>query len=82
MGLQNNTIRKGEYVDGHEWADVVNYSNEVFLLQWTEYQRRMVVFKEDGTWEKPSTLREGEKLLVLVTHDESTFNANDGMRRM
>jgi len=82
MGFQYNTVRKGVYVDGHERADVVNYRNEVFLPQWTEYQRQMVVFKEDGIWEKPSILREGEKPLVLVTHDESTFNANDGKRKM
>ena len=30
----------------------------------------------------PSDLQSGEKPLVLVTHDESTFNANDGKRRL
>jgi len=28
------------------------------------------------------TYLQGEKPLVLVTHDESTFNANDGKRKM
>ena len=82
MGLPYHTVCKSVYVDGHEQADVVNYCNEIFLPQWTEYQCWMVVVKEDGIWEKPSTLREGEKPLVLVTHDESTFNANHGTRRM
>jgi hypothetical protein len=82
MGFQYKAVGNGVYVDGHERADVVKYRNEVFLPQWTEYQHRMVVFKEDGTWEEPATLREGEKLLVLVTRDESTFNANDGKQRM
>ena len=41
----------------------------------------MVVFSENGTWTRPPGLIEGEKPLVLVTHDESTFNANDGKRR-
>ena len=30
----------------------------------------------------PSDLQSGEKPLVLVTHEESTFNANDGKRRL
>lgn len=38
----------------------------------------MVVFDSEGNWKAPVTLREGEKPLILVTHDESTFNANDG----
>lgn len=42
----------------------------------------MVVFSEDGSWTRPPGLAEGEKPLVLVTHDESTFNANDGKRRV
>jgi len=42
----------------------------------------MVVFSEDGTWKLPSDLQPGGKSLVLVTHDESTFNANDGKHRI
>ena len=30
----------------------------------------------------PQNLPPGQKPLVLVTHDESTFNANDGKRRL
>ena len=30
----------------------------------------------------PSDLQSGERPFVLVTHDESTFNANDGKRRL
>ena len=70
------------YVDGHERPDVVEYRQKVFLPRWREFKRRMVVFDEDGHWRAPATLRPGEKLLVLVTHDESTFNANDGKRRL
>ena len=43
----------------------------------------MVQFAEDGSgsWSPPPTLAPGEESLVLVTHDESTFNANDGKRQ-
>jgi hypothetical protein len=27
-------------------------------------------------------LQEGEELLIFITHDESTFNANDGKRKI
>ena len=33
------------------------------------------------TWSVPSTLLPGGKPSVLVTYDESTFNANDGKRQ-
>lgn len=82
MGFTNCIVRKGVFVDGHERADVVHYRNHIFLPQWEQYKQCLVVFKEDGTWEKPITLLEGEKPLVLITHDESTFNANDGKRRI
>lgn len=82
MGFIHDTVRKGVFIDGHERDDVVQYRNDVFLPQWKNYQRRFVVFSENGTWKVPSTLIDGEKPLVLVTHDESTFNANDGKRSL
>ncbi len=42
----------------------------------------MVVFSEDSSWIKPLRLREREKALVLVIHDESIFNANNRKRRV
>lgn len=82
MGVIHNTVRKGVFIDGHERPDVVKYRNNEFLPQWKNYQRRFVVFSKDGTWKVPLTLTEGEKPLVLVTHNESTFNANDGKRSL
>ena len=54
---------------------------KVFLPLWQQHQRRLVSFEEDGSWKPPSGLFEGEKPLVFITHDESTFNANDGKRQ-
>lgn len=82
MGFVHDTVRKGVFVDGHERQDVVRYRQEVFIPQWKIHQTRFVIFKEDGTWEPPASLAPGEKPLVLITHDESVFNANDGKRKI
>ena len=82
MGFVYKDVKKDVYFDGHEREDVVKYRNEVFLKTFQEARRRFILFKEDGSWENPSGLRPGEKPLVLVTHDESTFNANDGKHRL
>ncbi|RPA99707.1 hypothetical protein L873DRAFT_1767021 [Choiromyces venosus 120613-1] len=81
MGFTYGEVRKSVYVDGHERADVVEYRKEVFLPLWDSLVLRMVEFKEDGSWSIPESLPLGEKPLVFITHDESTFNANDGKRR-
>ncbi len=82
MGFSYNRVTKGVYIDGHERADVVEYRDQIFLPQWAELSKRMVIFSEDGSWKHPPNLSENEKPLVLVTHDESTFNSNDGKRRI
>ena len=59
------------YVDGHEREDVVAYRNNVFLPKMTAFEPEMSEFDENGEISKPCTK------FVLVTHDESTFSAND-----
>lgn len=81
MGFVYNTVRKGVYADGHERKDVVDYRTNIFIPKWKQYQRLFVEFKEDGTWSAP-ILYVGEKPLVLITYDESIFNANDGKRKL
>ena len=73
---------KGVFADGHERGGTFGYRNNVFLRTWKNYERRMVVFNEDVIWKLPPSLLPDERPLVLVTHDESTFNANDGKRRV
>ncbi|RPA78671.1 hypothetical protein BJ508DRAFT_349096 [Ascobolus immersus RN42] len=82
MGFSYKNVTKNVYIDGHERPDVIEYRQQVFLPEWKTHSRRFVLFNEDGTWEFPKGLQVGEKPLVLVTHDESTFNANDGKRRV
>ena len=61
---------------------MVEYCQHEFLLIWASLERKMVVFSEDGSWTRPPGLIEGEKPLVLVTHDEIIFSANNGKRRV
>ena len=62
---------------------MVEYRQHEFLLIWASLKRRMdCVFYEDGSWTRSPGLIEGKKPLVLVTHDESIFSANDKKRRV
>lgn len=91
MGLQHCKLtKKAVYVDGHEREDVVKYRNEKFIPDWLSYRSRCVIFEEDGSWKLPEGCKvlengeyqcsDGSRPLVLVTHDESTVNANDSRR--
>ena len=82
MGFFYKDVKKGVYYDGHERQDVKEYRNKVFIPAWKKASCRFLLFKEDGSWETPPNLQPGEKPLVLITHDESTFNANDGKQRL
>ncbi|KIO24591.1 hypothetical protein M407DRAFT_76769, partial [Tulasnella calospora MUT 4182] len=67
--------RKGQYVDGHERSDVVKYRQDVFLVKWLDLEERMVVFGKEGeivSQPDPTLSR-----IVPITHDKSTFYAND-----
>jgi hypothetical protein len=81
LGLDHGRYSKGVYVDGHERQDVVEYRQQIFLPLWNSLKRRFVIFQEDGSWQVPEGLHQGERPLVFVTHDESTFHANDGKRQ-
>jgi len=82
MGFTYGEVRKSVYIDGHEREDVMVDRRDVFLPLWDSLVPRMVKFEADGSWAVPDTLPLGEKAIVFITHDESTFNANDGKRRI
>jgi hypothetical protein len=62
------------YVDGHEWEDVVEYREKVFLPAWLAIRNSLHEWIDKV--EIPKTPPTGKRR-ILVTHDESTFNAND-----
>lgn len=78
LGLRFGKFMKGLYNDGHERDDVVRYRN-AFLQRMSTYEKRMIQYV--GDYMEISIfpeLEDGEKGLVLVTHDESCFGSNDG----
>lgn len=82
LGFSWRKVQKGVYMDGHERSDVVQYRQEVFLPAFQEIRTFLVTWNEEGQMIMPQNLPPGQKPLVLVTHDESTFNANDGKRQL
>lgn len=75
-------MKKGLYKDGHEREDVLEYRNQLFLPKFQELQPRMLEWDSEG--KLIHTVDEiwamtGECPLVVVTHDECIFHANDGL---
>ncbi|KAJ7237080.1 hypothetical protein C8J57DRAFT_1529611 [Mycena rebaudengoi] len=76
--------KNGMYVDGHEREDIVAYRT-AFVKRWLEqYEPRMVEYDNNGNVKKTPVgyaldgKFKGQPFrLILVTHDESTFYAND-----
>jgi hypothetical protein len=65
--------QKGQFVDGHERANVVAYRQNVFLLAWAKVKRKT----QDWTGrDQPDPLPHKCHVIVWF-HDESMFYAND-----
>ena len=77
------SYRKNEktiFFDGHERKDVVAYRQE-WSKRMLQYMERSEFYEGEFQDEViEPVLKEGEKKIVFVTHDESTFYANDGKR--
>ena len=67
---------KGQYVDGHERKDVVDYRKNVYLPKWYEMEPRMRCWNNEGIQE-PLNLPSGVAPIVPWFHDESIYYAND-----
>jgi hypothetical protein len=81
LGFSYENSKKDIYIYSHERQDVVDYLNNDFLKLLEKYSKRFLTFNEDGTWNLPLNISPGDKPIVFITHDESTFNANDGKRQ-
>ncbi|KAF8478293.1 hypothetical protein JB92DRAFT_3134072 [Gautieria morchelliformis] len=78
MNYQYGKSANGMYVDGHEREDVVDYQTKVFLPFWTSIEDQMVKWSNDNEPIDPQLPKlPQQKRIVLVTHDETTFYAND-----
>jgi len=76
MGWRYGKMSNGMYLDGHEREDVVEYRTW-FLAEYKKLEGRMRRYDRDGNIDKLPELQEGERAIREVTHDESTFYAND-----
>ncbi|RPA74773.1 hypothetical protein BJ508DRAFT_195691, partial [Ascobolus immersus RN42] len=82
LGYSWKDILKGVYIDGHEREDVVQYREAFVQRMQTIYESGLLLKLDPDSGEViwPEVVPEGCKPIVLLTHDESTFNANDGIR--
>jgi hypothetical protein len=76
LGYRWTTNPNGQYVDGHERKDVIDYRQKIFLPWWMSIEERTRKWtddqKEEMIGEQPANRR-----VVVWFHDESTFYAND-----
>ena len=78
-GFRYMKYKKGLYYNGHDRPDVLDYCQNQFLPAMQQYQSRLVEYKiGEVETEIIKQLKPGERRLVLVAHDESTMQANDG----
>lgn len=86
LGFEYKEVRKGVFIDGHERPDVVE-DRKIFLKRMDELRPYMVEFEEDGTMKDkiypPNCVVGGteRRPVIVITHDECTFSANDRIRR-
>ena len=83
LGFRPTSHKKGAFVDGHERDDVVAYRRE-FLQQLKQLKNshRPPPPCSDERAATPPPNAESMKTLVLIYHDESIFNSNEGQQWM
>ena len=80
-GWRFGAHHKDVYTDGHEREDVVAYRDS-FVERMKTREGRMSYFEGENMIEVEPLLEDGERKIVLVTQDESTFHAHDARNRM
>ncbi|KAF7303440.1 hypothetical protein MIND_00572800 [Mycena indigotica] len=80
LGYRWTYSKKGQYVDGHERADVVQYRNQVYLPRLFELNRRVHPFDSETGEPIETALAPGRRVIIWY-HDESIFYAHDRRRK-
>ena len=86
LGFEYKDVKKDVFIDGHERPDVVQ-DRQIFLKVMKQLEPYLVEFNEDGTMKAKEypfdcAIRGANRQpVIIITHDESTFSANDGIRR-
>ena len=84
--LECKDIKKDVFVDEHERPDVVE-DRQNFLRIMKDLEPYLVEFEEDGSMKTknyPNDCAVGGNIrrpVIVITHDEYTFSANDRIRR-
>ena len=65
---------KGQYVNGHEEADVVKYQQNVFLPAMEKYKHHMRHWMDEHGWDLPQEIIHS---IVGWVHDETMFHVPD-----
>lgn len=79
-------MRKDEFIDGHEQLDVVKDCKN-FLRKMEELKPYMVKFEENITMKNKIHLSDCAvygndcRPIIVITYNECTFSANDGIRK-
>ncbi|KAF8706049.1 hypothetical protein RHS03_05255, partial [Rhizoctonia solani] len=68
---------KGQYTDGHEREDVVNYCNNTFIPNWTQLEKRMRFYNSNTMEVTLPNLAPGEAEVVAWMHDESIYRGGE-----
>ncbi|CAE6475038.1 unnamed protein product [Rhizoctonia solani] len=68
---------KGQYVDGHERKDVVDYRNNYYIPEFTKLARRMTTYDSVTMEATPPVLEPGEQPVMMFKHDETVVYAHD-----
>ncbi|CCO37871.1 hypothetical protein BN14_12031 [Rhizoctonia solani AG-1 IB] len=76
MGYTWTKEKHGQFADGHERDDVRNYRMNFYVPEWAKLELRMRRWDSEGNEILPK-LAEGERVVVVWFHDESTFYAHD-----
>lgn len=86
LGYRWQEVRKGVFIDGHERPDVVEYRKQ-FLEEMQRLLPYLVEFTSNGEMKEKTYPNDCEvggpnaRPIILITHDESTFSANDAKRQ-
>jgi hypothetical protein len=76
FSFKNNP--KGQYADGHEWQDVLNYLHKKFLLCMAELNSAFWQWDQDGQEELPvENTSTTEPHTIFWCHNKSIFYAHD-----
>lgn len=76
LGYKWGTERRGQFADGHECEDVVDFRQNIFFPKWIELDLQMRWWDEDGNEVLPK-LHNGEQEVMVHCHDKTIYRAHD-----